>query len=467
MRSLTLKLALTFLIVSLTATLLVAGFAVWMTARQFNRFVDDQSRQALIEQLSEYYRANGSWVGIAEAFPLLARDAPYFVRGDNGPGESPPDGPHPAGPEPRPVALVDEQGQVVMGGLSFQDGQQITVDQIDKGEPIEVDGQEVGRLFLSRDFARPGGPAALFLSRVNRAFIYGALGAAVVAVFLGILLARSLTRPLKELTAATRAVANGDLAQQVAVRSRDELGELAASFNQMNADLARSRDLRRRMTADIAHELRTPLSVILGHSEALSEGILPPKAETFDIIHDEARQLNRLVDDLRVLSLAEAGELPLAKRPVLPKILLERAANAHAPRAERKGISLDLEIEVPLPAVVVDPDRMAQVLDNLLNNAIRYTPAGERVILAARSDQDRVRLVVQDSGPGIPEDELPFIFERFYKGDKSRQRQDEDGSGLGLAIARSIVEAHGGQISAESRPGQGVTFNVDLSTSDV
>lgn len=458
MRSLTLKLALTFLIVSLTATLLVAGFAVWMTARQFNRFVDDQSRVVLIEQLSEYHRANGNWVGIAEAFPLLARNAPYFVR--VAPGEPPPDG-----LEPRAVALVDNQGWVVIGGLGFQDGQQITADQFGDGEPIEVDGQLVGRLFLSRDFARPGGPATLFLSRVNRSFVYGALGAAVVAVLLGILLARSLTRPLKELTEATRAVAHGDLARQVPVRSRDELGELAASFNQMNADLARSRDLRRQMTADIAHELRTPLSVILGHSEALSDGVLPPKTDTFDIIHDEARQLNRLVDDLRILSLAEAGELPLAKRPVLPKILLERAANAHGPQAERHAISLELDIDDTLPAVVVDPDRMAQVLDNLLNNAIRYTPAGGRVILAARSNRDRARLVVQDSGPGIPEDQLPYIFERFYKGDKSRQRQDEDGSGLGLAIARSIVEAHGGQISAESRPGQGVTFNVDLPTS--
>ncbi len=467
MRSLTLKLSLTFLIVSLTATLLVAGFAVWMTARQFNRFVDDQSREALVSQLSEYYQANGNWVGIAEAFPKLAQDAPYFDRGDIPPGEPPPVEPPPGGLEARPVALVDDQGNVLIGGLGFQENQQIPEDRYQKGEPIKVDGQEVGRLFLSRDFARPGGPATLFLSRVNRAFIYGALGAAVVAVLLGILLARSMTRPLKELTEATRAVAHGDLARQVPVRSRDELGELAASFNQMNAELARSRDLRRQMTADIAHDLRTPLSVILGHSEALSEGVLPPKTETFNVIHDEAQRLNRLVDDLRILSLAEAGELPLTKRPVLPKTLLERAANAHAPWAERQDISLELEVEETLPAVVADPDRMAQVLDNLLNNAIRYTPAGGRVILAAKSSQDCVRLVVQDSGPGIPEEELPNIFERFYKGDKSRQRLDEGGTGLGLAIAKSIVEAHGGQISAESQPGQGVTFNIDLPTSGV
>ncbi|MCI0649245.1 MAG: ATP-binding protein, partial [Chloroflexi bacterium] len=245
------------------------------------------------------------------------------------------------------------------------------------------------------------------------------------------------------------------------VRSDDELGELATSFNQMSADLAQARDLRRQMTADIAHDLRTPLSIILGHAEALRDGVLPATAESFEVIHDEARRLNRLVDDLRTLSLSEAGELPLTRRPTPPAELLERAVAAHAPQARQKEIALQVEAAAGLPAVDVDPDRMAQVLDNLVGNALRYTPAGGRISLGARPDPAGVVLMVEDSGPGVPAGELPFIFERFYRGDKSRQRA-AGGSGLGLAIARAIVEAHGGRIAAESAPGEGLAVAIEL-----
>jgi signal transduction histidine kinase len=242
----------------------------------------------------------------------------------------------------------------------------------------------------------------------------------------------------------------------------------------MNADLTRSRDLRRQMTADIAHDLRTPLSVILGHSEALKEGILPPSSETFYIIHDEAQRLSRLVDDLRTLSLAEAGELQLTRRPVSPRRMLSRAVTAHAPEAERKNITLALEVDPDVPEVYADPDRMAQVMDNLLSNALRHTPEGGRIELSARSSPPTegsgggLRIIIQDSGPGIPADEIPYIFERFYRGDKARQRQEDSetmngsGSGLGLAIARSVVEAHDGRIWAESQTGGGVTFIIEL-----
>jgi signal transduction histidine kinase len=305
------------------------------------------------------------------------------------------------------------------------------------------------------------GAELLFLARVNQAVIFASLIATAVALLLAVLLARTLTRPLRELTAATRAVAKGDLAHKVPVRSEDELGELAVSFNLMNTELAQAQELRHQMTADIAHELGTPLSLILGHSEALSEGVLPPQPETFHVIHDEARRLSGLVDDLRTLSLAEARELPLTRRPASPRALLERAAAAHAPRAKQGNILLQLGADKQLPDVNVDSDRMAQVLDNLLGNAFRYTPAGGEIRLSASPGLDGVRLSIQDSGPGIPAGELPYVFERFYRGDKSRQRH-EGGSGLGLAIARSIVEAHDGRIWAESEPGRGATFIIEL-----
>ena len=229
----------------------------------------------------------------------------------------------------------------------------------------------------------------------------------------------------------------------------------------MSADLARSRDLRRQMTADIAHELRTPLTVVLGHTEALSDGELPPDPETFDIIYDETKRLNRLVEDLRTLSLSDAGELQLNFELISPHELIQRSALARKQEAHAKQIQLQIDAAQDLPEIKVDPDRMTQVLVNLLDNALRYTPGGGLISLSTQAFADRVKISVKDTGPGIPEEDLEHLFERFYRGDKSRQRES-GGSGLGLAIAKSLVEIQGGQIEATSILGEGATFIIDL-----
>jgi signal transduction histidine kinase len=239
------------------------------------------------------------------------------------------------------------------------------------------------------------------------------------------------------------------------------MGELATSFNLMSADLAQASQLRRQMTDNIAHELRTPLSLILGYTESLSHGKLPATQETFDIMHDEAQHLSRLIDDLRTLSLVDAGELPLNRRPVDPQSLLERTRLAHAPEAQRRGISIQVEVAPDLPQVEVDPGRIAQVLENLMSNALRYTPEGGQVFLSAGAAGNSVYLRVQDNGAGIPAEDLPYVFDRFYRADKSRRRHEGE-SGLGLAIAKSIVDAHDGTLSVDSVPGEGTTFSVVL-----
>jgi signal transduction histidine kinase len=215
------------------------------------------------------------------------------------------------------------------------------------------------------------------------------------------------------------------------------------------------------MTADIAHELRTPLSLILGYTESLSDGKLPATQETFDLMHDEAQHLSRLIDDLRTLSLAEAGELPLTRRPVDPGSLLERAKVAHVPEAQRQGVAIRVEAPEDLPQIEVDPGRLAQVLENLMSNALLYTSDGGQIALSAEAGGDTVYLRVRDNGVGIAPEDLPFIFDRFYRADKSRRRHGGE-SGLGLAIAKSFVEAHGGSISVESVPGGGTTFTIAL-----
>ena len=442
MRSLVFKLSVAFLLVSLIGIALVAFFAGRVSTSEFNNFANAQSDSVLMDQLVNYYEINGSWenldrVGIGGVGPNVE--------------------------EVRPFTVVDAQGEVVLGGLGQEMGNRVPRGWLNRGVRIEVDGDEVGQIIFNENRARGmvQAPRNDFTSRVNRAIFLAALGATAVSLVIGVLLARSLIKPLQEITRATQAVAQGDLKQQVPVRSDDELGKLATSFNQMSADLAQSRDLRRQMTADIAHDLRTPLSLILGHAEALSDGVLPPTPETFDVIHDEARRLNRLVEDLRLLSLAEAGELSFAVRPVQPQSLLERTVVAHTPAAQQKQVELLLDAPADLPDVEVDPDRLAQVLDNLVSNALRYTPENGRIQLTAQQTPTGIQLRVQDSGPGMDAADLAHVFDRFYRGDKSRQRHD-GGSGLGLAIARSIVESHNGRIWAESTLGDGATFIIEL-----
>jgi signal transduction histidine kinase len=216
------------------------------------------------------------------------------------------------------------------------------------------------------------------------------------------------------------------------------------------------------MTADIAHELRTPLSLILGHAEAVHDGVLPPSPENFEIIREEAGRLEHLVDDLRTLSLADAGELSIEKQPVDLKKLLQDIASAYQHRVQQKSVALELDVSSELPPVQVDANRLTQVVTNILDNALRYTPEYGKIILAVKKVEDGVRISTQDSGPGIKNGEdVNRIFDRFYRLDASRDRA-EGGSGLGLAIAKSIVQAHGGQIWAESVPGHGLTVFIEL-----
>lgn len=463
-RSLSTKLALAFLAVTATTIILFAVFAVWATRVRFNEFVLNRDQEELVALLTTYYQVNGSWEGIDELM-----QPPTLPGGGQGPGQGAGRGGPGGGNGPgsgynaswrRPFVLVDGEGTVVLSGLGFQSGELVPADESLPGVPLTLNDNQIGTLYIRPEDvgASPVNEGA-FLAGVTQAMIMSALVASIFALLLGIILARSLTGPLRELTRATRAMATGDLEQQVPVHSQDELGELAASFNQMSSDLSRAVTQRRQMTADIAHDLRTPLSVIMGYTEMLQEGILPGSVETYTILHEESQQLNRLVDDLRTLSLADAGELPLLKEPVQPRDLLNRAAQGIGPQAEQKGIALQLVTGEDLPLVEVDPDRMDQVLDNLISNALHHTPAGGQITLGAERENGAVQLRVTDTGKGIAPEHLPYLFDRFYRVDPART---DDSSGLGLAIARSIVHLHNGNLRVESEPGRGTTFLIHL-----
>jgi two-component system sensor histidine kinase BaeS len=439
MRTLTLKLILAFLLVGLTGAVLVAFFVGQRTGSEFERFLIAQQRERLVAELGDLYSETGDW-------RLLDQRLRSSMRSDG-----------------RLFALatvLDADGRYVAGRRPrIEDGRPLRPEIAD---PILADGEMVGYLLVDLPDPRRTGesPEAAFRDSVRRAVMLSALGATLAALIVGIALARTITRPVRELTAATQELAAGELGLQVPVRGCDELNRLAGSFNAMSSDLAEATRLRRQMTADIAHDLRTPLSVILGYAEALSEGKLDGSQAIFDVMHGEARHLNRLIDDLRLLSLAEAGELSLNLQDLNPQTLLTQATSAYAIHADDAGIELVVDACASLCQVLADPERMAQVLGNLVSNALRHTPPGGRITLGAAQSDDTLVLTVTDTGEGIDFDDLPHIFARFYRGDAARSAEGE--SGLGLPIAKSLVEAQGGTLGVTSEPGGGATFRIEM-----
>ena len=448
MRSISAKLILALLSIGIISIATIFVTARWNTRAEFIRFLLDQNQSDLATQLTNYYQVNRSWEGVDSAFLQQQLN----------------DRPRPDRRPPPPFTLTDENGVVILSNQRYKSGQQVSKADLASATPVTEDGKVVGFLISTR-MPFEGRPRELeFIERINITLLYGALVGAVIALILGVFLSRTLTQPIRELTHATHAVAEGDLSQQVPIRSNDELGDLAQAFNKMSAELSRSVDSRKQMTADIAHELRTPLSLILGHAEAVHDGVLPPTRENFEIIREEAARLEHLVNDLRTLSLADAGELTINRQAIEPGRLVEEVASLYQFETQRKNISLELDIASPLPTIEVDPGRITQVLTNILDNALRHTPEGGEISLSVKEEDDQVKVEIQDSGPGLKTEDLDRIFERFYRADPSRQRDGEfpGGSGLGLAIARSIVQVHNGQLSAESEPGRGLKIIITL-----
>ncbi len=320
--------------------------------------------------------------------------------------------------------------------------------------PLEAEGQVFGELVV-----KP--LSAEFRYYMTMVFVLSSLGALVFPAIITWIVTKLLVRPILRLTAAANEIATGTAAPHLHVHADDELGQLSVAFNRMNREVTQSREMRKQLTADIAHDIRSPLGLIVGHAEGLRDGIFPDDLEAYELIHDEAMRISRLVEDLSTLSKAEAGILSLQSVPTSPITLLDRVVTAHTTVAQSRDITLQMTADSSLPDVFVDRDRMAQVLDNLVSNALRYTPDGGWVKLTAVQQNDHIRIDVEDNGQGISTADLPHVFQRFYRADKSRN-SDLGGSGLGLAIAKWIVQAHNGQITAESPPGKGAIFCIML-----
>lgn len=290
-----------------------------------------------------------------------------------------------------------------------------------------------------------------------------ATGAAVAtAVAVSFFVSGRITGPVRRLAVASRRIASGRYAERVPLGEPDELGQLAASFNEMATALEATERRRLELIGDVAHELRTPIANLQGYLEGLLDGVVAPSDRTWTLLHAEASRLRRLVEDLQELSRAEARQIPVTLRPVPPGRLVELAVARLAPQFTEKGLTLEAVVAPSLPHALADEDRAAQVLTNLLSNALRYTPGGGRVAVVVERQGEDLVFRVRDSGIGVAPEHLPHVFERFYRVEKSRSRA-AGGSGIGLTIARALVEAMGGRIWAESPgPGQGATFSFTL-----
>ncbi len=447
------------------AVVIVVGFGIvyaianQATANEFQYYMFRGRMvavQDIASQLADYYRTHGSWIGAETLLRTASSGGMGGMMGSGGMmGGS-------------QLWLADAHGTIVAGTTSSRQGQPVTASELAGGMPIRVNDQMVGTLLAEGPMTlapRPGAAAGGaidaasqdFLNQVNRSLLLAGLAALAAALVLGFILFRQITAPLDALVRATQNIAAGDLRARARVHGDDELSRLGRSFNAMAENLERSETARRNMLADVAHELRNPLGVIQGHLEAMLDGVFPTNAEQIASLHDETMLLTRLVGDLREIALADAGQLSIRREPTDLGALVARVTAAFQPQAAEHRIALNCEVAAALPTMQVDAQRIEQVLRNLISNALRYTPDDGAVSVKLNGAANGVRVEVRDTGPGIPAEDRPHVFERFWRGDTSRARA-LGGTGLGLAIAQQWIQVHGGQMGVESEVGQGATF---------
>lgn len=479
LRSLRARLILAFLLVVAVAISIAAVVAERTTTREFGsyqRSSDTAYLESLAQKLSDYYQATGSWDNVQLVLASLP-EAPGRLRLQDAAGaiiaESTP-GRGPGGPAPGsgPSGAGGSQGRGQMEGQGAgaptsgaQESASADAAQghVSRSVPVYANGEQVATLLVLGGGATSAATQTgdRFIDRVRTSLVVGGIAALAAALVLAALVAASVTGTLHRLRDAARRIAAGDFSQRVEITSPAEVAELGSSFNQMAEALEDGQRARRQLLADIVHELRTPLAVIQGTAQGFLDGVIVPDEKHSSVIRNQAALLDKLITDLRDLSLAEAGELQLEKAPSDLGDLAEQAVAAVQHRAQEQGIEMKISGPPNLPPCLVDRDRTLQIMGNLLDNALRHTPRGGRINVRVHPPAGGLLAVeVADTGEGIPREHLPHIFERFYRVDASRARGA--GTGLGLAIVDQLARAQGGRVSVESTPGEGSVFTVSF-----
>jgi len=453
--SLQFRLILAFIlviVVTIGAVFFFVARSTWIQIRQYEQYIIEGQVNRATFILSRYYLSNYSWVGVQ---PLIEQLATY--------GEE-----RIVLTNPQDIVIADSQQNLIGESYQRDDGVPlylpiITISPSGQSLPSQSSEYLFGTVYITSQRS-PDALAILLSNTINRYLLWGAALAIAIALILTFILSRRILSPIRTLGNTARKLGKGDFSQRVRIKDRGEVGELAKTFNSMADDLERTEKLRRNMVADIAHELRTPLSNVSGYLEAIRDEVIKPEPSTIASLSEEVDLLSRLVDDLQELALADAGELKLNRQSEDITQLIQQAVKAVQTKVLAKGLEINVDITANLSSVNIDYQRISQVLRNLLENAIKHTPNGGKITVSAVQQESFIRVNVEDDGEGIPAEDLPNMFERFYRVDKSRTRH-AGGSGLGLTIAKRLVESHGGTISVQSELGKGSCFSFTLPAS--
>jgi len=459
-----LRLLLSFVLVVLISVLGVvilarSGAANEVRAFMFRGGMTDTDE--LVNNLEENYRIYGSWEYVDEILHMPGKSRGI---GQGGVGHGGMGGMM----RNQRLILADPDGMVILDtsaeSLSQQGLLQLSSLEIQNAIPLRVNNIIVGYFLVESSMSFSIDDESFLVYRLTRAALIAGAVAAAISLLLALLLAYSLMRPVRELTRAARRLGEGDLLSRVQIHGSDELALLGRTFNQMADSLLKVRESRKAMTADIAHELRNPLAVQRANLEALQDGVIPLSPENFNVVLEQNLLLTHLVDDLRTLALADIGQLELERIPTDMNAMLQRIIEGFKPDAKDRQVELIIAPFEPKDfsqVISVDPTRIEQILNNLLSNALRFTPVGGYILVSMWSEEQVVIISLHDSGPGMHQEALPHIFDRFYRADRSRSRS-EGGTGLGLAIARHLAEAHGGTLTVANHPESGAVFTLTI-----
>ncbi len=477
------RLLIAFLVVIIAAlgtVLLISNYSTNVQVRGYVRRSMNESSTMFAEELNTYFHEKGTWAGVEMMFMETGAENTMMEDNSNqmgnqhqgqgagqtqGQGADQAQGQGAEGPlisVRRNGILADENGKVIYANEPIRIGTYLTKAERDAAILLEQDGALIGYLFVPGALSSlPANFESQLMQKVQQAILTAALVSILAALLLALVLTNLFVKPIRELTESAESIAAGDFSERVHIKSYPEAERLGKTLNTMAASLQSAEAKRQALTADIAHELRNPLAVQRAQLEALEDGVFPLDLNALKPIHEQNALLIRLVDDLRVLALAEAGKLSLNKRPTDLRALCQTTLQGFEAAFSAKNLQVDTRCESPLPLVNVDPDRIQQIFHNLLMNAQRYTRQGTRIDISILQDGAFARVDVRDHGEGIASEDLPHIFDRFYRADPSRERES-GGTGLGLAIARNLAEAHGGTLSAENHPEGGAVFSLRL-----
>lgn len=446
------KLIITYLLISTFTALLIYLLTYFTSEQRIKSLALDYQTHEMIQEITHWYAAEHQWQGFAEYFKSLHPPKPKKQQSsqEESRGKS------------KRHGILDNEYRALLPFQDYEQGEMVAKALLATASPIVYQDQTIAWIIPPEATGISlNSELQVFLDNIFEVLIIAIAIGIFISLLMGMLLTKFLLKPVQALTKAANQIANGQLQQQVNIFADDEIGDLAKTFNQMSKDLKHADQQRRQLIADISHDLGTPVQVLSGYIEMAQEGALTLDNERLQTISDELEHIKRLVKDINLLAETDAHSLSLQRNKTQLPALIERVQRLYLNHCNNKQIQLLTKIQQPLPKLMLDEERIIQVLGNLISNAIRYTPAQGQIVISSHLENKQLVVSVSDNGSGIKAQDLPYIFERFYRADPSRSG-NAGKMGLGLSICKGLVEMHGGTINVESDGKTGSCFTLSF-----